>query len=227
MSFIEILERTLVKGYTTSTIDTMTIFVCIGVSTIIGMYIYCVYKMINKNTFYNKNFNLSLIALSIIVAAIILTIQSNVVVSLGMVGALSIVRFRTAVKDPLDLIFLFWSISVGIMCGAGYAMIAIVASIALTIAMIIFNILPAERTTKLIVINATSSEYEDQIMEVVKKYTSKATVRARTATIDNLNIAIEGYLKYESKLENALLNTLGKTIVTSVSIVEHNGDITA
>ena len=94
----------------------------------VAAYIYAVYKYVNRRAFVNRNFTLSLIALSVITAAIILTIQSNIVVSLGMVGALSIIRFRTAVKDPLDLVFLFWSIGAGIMCGAGFALIAVISS---------------------------------------------------------------------------------------------------
>lgn len=97
---------------------------------------------------------------------VILTIQSNIVVSLGMVGALSIVRFRTAIKNPMDLVFLFWSISVGIICGAGYAMIAVIGSIIITIGIILFSIMPVERESLILVVN--SSEYnEDEIIDVV------------------------------------------------------------
>ena len=127
MGLRELLERALLEGYATSELNIGTMFLCIGITALIALYIFFVYRMMNKNSFYNRSFSLSLVELAVITAAIILTIQSNIVVSLGMVGALSIVRFRTAIKDPMDLVFLFWSISIGIICGAGFAMIAVIA----------------------------------------------------------------------------------------------------
>ena len=114
MGIREVIRRSFVEGYATGSLEIDAVFVCILCTAAIAVYIYMVYKCINKNSFYNRNFNLSLIAIAIVTSAVILTIQSNIVVSLGMVGALSIVRFRTAIKDPMDLFFLFWSISVGI-----------------------------------------------------------------------------------------------------------------
>ena len=92
--------------------------------------------------FYSKNFNISLAVMSLITAAIILAMQSNLVISLGMVGALSIVRFRTAIKDPMDLAFLFWSISIGIICGAGLYEIALVTSVGVTVFILVLDMLP-------------------------------------------------------------------------------------
>jgi len=104
MGLGELLERALLEGYATSNLTIGTMFLCIGITAALALYIYFVYKMLNKNSFYNRSFSLSLVEMSVITAAIILTIQSNIVVSLGMVGALSIVRFRTAIKDPMDLV---------------------------------------------------------------------------------------------------------------------------
>ena len=108
MEIMDILRKTFLQGYATSDIGVSTIFVCILCTAFIGAYIFVIYKNINKNSFYNRNFNLSLMGMAIITAAIILTIQSNIVVSLGMVGALSIIRFRTAIKDPMDLVILVY-----------------------------------------------------------------------------------------------------------------------
>ena len=121
MKFAEVLKKSFLEGYGAVSIDFATIVTCMAITVLVAAYIFMVYRMLNRKAFYNRNFNLSLIALAVITAAVILTIQSNIVISLGMVGALSIVRFRTAVKDPMDLVFLFWSISAGIICGAcGY-----------------------------------------------------------------------------------------------------------
>ena len=118
MGIIDLLKKAFMEGYATSSITIGTVLICIGCTMLIAVYIYFIYKIVNRNSFYNKGFNISLVIIAVITAAIILTIQSNIVVSLGMVGALSIVRFRTAIKDPMDLAFLFWSISAGIICGA-------------------------------------------------------------------------------------------------------------
>ena len=108
MSFQDVFRKSFLEGYASLDIQIGEILLCMVCTLLLSIYIFHVYKMLNKNSFYNKNFNLSLIALALITAAVILTIQSNIVVSLGMVGALSIVRFRTAIKEPLDIAFLFW-----------------------------------------------------------------------------------------------------------------------
>ena len=220
---LSILKKSLMEGYTSSDLDITTIFVCIGLTTVIALYICLIYKMINKNNFIDRSFHLSLFALAVITSAIILTIQSNIVVSLGMVGALSIVRFRTAIKNPVDLVFLFWSISIGIICGAGYAMISVVSSIVLTIGIILLTVLPSERESMILVVNA-SAHIEDQIMDVVKGSCRRWKVRARTVSSDGLNLAIE----VKSKSPQALVKQLCKNDkVTSASLVEHDGDVTA
>ena len=139
MGLIDLLKKAFMEGYATSSITIATVLMCIGCTMAIAIYIYLIYKIVNRNSFYNKGFNISLVIIAVITAAIILTIQSNIVVSLGMVGALSIVRFRTAIKDPMDLAFLFWSISAGIICGAGFAGIAVVASLFVTVLIILFS----------------------------------------------------------------------------------------
>ena len=123
MGVKDIIQKSLLEGYATSNITVVTVLVCMLCTLAISLYIYYVYKYVNRNAFYNKSFHLSLILMAIVTAAIILTIQSNIVVSLGMVGALSIIRFRTAIKDPIDLGCLFWAISAGIICGAGFALL--------------------------------------------------------------------------------------------------------
>ncbi len=220
---MDMIRKTFLEGYAASDIHISTILVCILCTTVIAAYIFMVYRSINKNSFYNRNFNLSLIATAIITAAIILTIQSNIVVSLGMVGALSIVRFRTAIKDPMDLIFLFWSISVGIICGAGFSIIAIIASIALTLVIVGFSMLPELKSTLLLVVNACSYEAEEDILNIVYDFCPYVKIRARNVTKTNLNLAIEVKVGDQAQLIGDLMQLEN---VISASLVEHNGDIT-
>lgn len=221
---MDIVQKTFLEGYATSDIKISTIFICIICTAVLASYIFIVYRSVNRKAFYDRNFNLSLMGTAVITAAIILTVQSNIVVSLGMVGALSIVRFRTAVKDPMDLVFLFWSISVGIICGAGFAMIAIIASIVLTIIIVFFSLLPAAKGTLILVVNASSYENEDEIMQIVNDVCKYAKTRARNITKDSLNLAIEVKTDEQKALIDRLMNI--KCII-SASLVEHDGNTTA
>ena len=220
---LSFLEKAFLGGYASSDLDITTMFVCVGCTAVIALCICLVYKMVNKNSFFDRAFQLSLFALSVITSAIILTIQSNIVVSLGMVGALSIVRFRTAIKNPMDLVFLFWSISIGIICGAGYAMISVIASIVLTIGIILFSVMPSDRESLILVVNA-GAYIEEQIIDVVKRSCRSWKVRARNLGNGNVNLAIE----IKTKDPQALLTRICEiSEVTSVSLVEHDGDVTA
>ena len=161
--------------------------------------------------------------MAVITAAIILTIQSSIIISLGMVGALSIVRFRTAIKDPMDLVFLFWSISVGIVCGAGFAVIAVIASLVLTCGILLANWLPIAKAPQILLVNSDSFENEKEIMEIVGKYCSLHRVKARNLTKDHLDMAIEVRVKEEAQLVRELMKL--KAIV-SASLIAHDGEVT-
>ena len=223
MGLRNLLERALLEGYATTELDIKTMFLCIGLTAAIALYIFFIYRLMNRNTFYNLNFNISLVELAVITAAIILTIQSNIVVSLGMVGALSIVRFRTAIKDPMDLVFLFWSISVGIICGAGFAMIAIIASAALTILLVLISLGQRERKSQVLVINA-DAYIENEILGAVRASCSTWKVRARNVSEGDVNLAIEVRTKEPQQL---IRTVMALEHVTNVSLLEHDGEVTA
>lgn len=223
MSLKEMLQKSLLEGYATSELNINVMFTCIGLTAVLALYIYFVYRMANKNSFYNRSFSLSLVELAVITSAIILTIQSNIVVSLGMVGALSIVRFRTAIKDPMDLVFLFWSISVGIICGAGFAMIAVIASIVLTILLVVISLARTGKNAQVLVINA--DEYEEkEILDAVRAHCTAWKVRARTVSPGNVSLAVEVRTGTPQELVTAVL---AAEHVTGVSLLEHDGDVTA
>ena len=187
----EFINRYFLEGYSAAELTISTVMVSILTTALLAMYIFAVYKRLNKNSFYNRNFNLSLVALAVITAAIILTIQSNIVVSLGMVGALSIIRFRTAIKDPLDLVFMFWSISVGIICGAGFILIAIAASLVLTLIIMYFVSAPQMKGSMVLVLNADNYEIEDDMLSIVGTYCKVWKIKAKNLTKNSINMAIE------------------------------------
>lgn len=223
MNFSDILKKSFVEGYASSTLSVKSILLCMVITILISAYIFILYRAINRQSFYNKNFNISLPAMAVITAAIILTIQSSIIISLGMVGALSIVRFRTAIKDPMDLVFLFWSISVGIICGAGFAVIAVIASLVLTCGILLADWLPIAKAPQILLINSDTFENEKEIMEIVAEYCSLHKVKARNLTKDHLDMAIEVRVKEEAQLVGDLMKL---DAIVSASLIAHDGEVT-
>ena len=219
MSTVDILKKSFFEGYASSGLSVKSIVVCMVITVLIAAYIFILYRVINRSSFYNKNFNIALPALAIITAAIILTIQSSIV----MVGALSIVRFRTAIKDPMDLVFLFWSISVGIVCGAGFSIIAVIASAVLTIGILLANWLPIAKAPQILLVNSSVYENEEKIMKIVRKYCSLHKVQARNLSKDHLDMAIEVRVKEEAKLVTELMDL---EHIVSASLIAHDGEVT-
>jgi hypothetical protein len=222
MGLLDLFKKAFMEGYATSSITIGTVLICICCTVAIAVYIFFIYRMVNRNSFYNKGFNISLVIIAVITSAIILTIQSNIVVSLGMVGALSIVRFRTAIKDPMDLAFLFWSISAGIICGAGFAGIAVAASLFITLLILLFSSGLKSAGTLVLVVNADSHEREGEIMKVAEKFCQYSRSRARNVSKNGLNLAVEVRTSKPSELIAELMKL---DFVSDASLVESDSDI--
>lgn len=224
MSFSDIFRKSFLAGYTGADMSSAQIAFAIIMTCIIALYIFLVYRLMTRKTFYSKSFAISLVALAIITSAVILTIQSSIVVSLGMVGALSIVRFRTAIKEPMDLIFLFWSISTGIICGAGLAKIAIISSLLLTIVIYVLDMLPVAKAPMIVVVNAALSDGKsEEILEVISKYSKYTKVKSRNITAGQLDMVVEIKVSEDEKLSMELSKLAG---VNAVSILSHDGEVT-
>ena len=219
----EYFSKVLFGGFASMDIQFVDVFSCMLVTVAVAFYIFIVYRLVNRKAFYNKSFHLSILVLAVVTSAIILTIQSSIVVSLGMVGALSIVRFRTAVKDPMDLAFLFWTISAGIICGAGYALIAVISSLVITVIIFIVSLIPAGKAQEILIVNTESYDDEKEIMEAVKKHCVIHVVKARNLTQDHMDLAIEVRTRDDGELVRDLMK-IGK--VTSASVVQHDGEVT-
>lgn len=223
MSFKDIFKKSFLEGFAGSEITTTTIVIALAIACALALYIFLVYRVLTRKTFYSKSFNISLAGITVITTALILTMQSSVVLSLGMVGALSIVRFRTAIKDPMDLMFLFWSISVGIICGAGLAQVAVILSVIVTIGVIILNQLPVAKAPMILVINANNIEAEEKIASIVSEYSKHYTVKSRNMTKETLDIVIEIRTAQGDKLIKALMQS---EYVSSASLLSHDGEVT-
>lgn len=189
---------------------------------LLGAYIFFCYRYLTRRVFYSKTFNISLVAMAVITTAIILTIRSSVVVSLGMVGALSIVRFRTAVKDPMDLVFLYWSISVGIMVGAGQKSLAFLLCAFATLAVLVFNLLPVAQAPMLLLINA-QADADEEIRKVLSAQCKGCQEKSRSISGGQLDLVLELRVADGAALANSLSQIPG---VSSVNLMKHDGEVT-
>ncbi|MBR6119974.1 MAG: DUF4956 domain-containing protein [Oscillospiraceae bacterium] len=223
MSTGDIFKKSFLEGYASGEITTTTILACLLIAGLLGIYIFFAYRFLCRKAFFNKNFSIALIGLAEITAAVILTVQSNVVISLGMVGALSIVRFRTAIKDPLDLIFLFWAISVGIICGAGLALVAVLVSLVLSLLLWIFNALPVAKAPVLLLVSSSDLHAEAKILETAARHSKAAVVKSRSLTPEQLDLIVELRSADEAALSAAVMALAG---TRSCSIVAHDGEVT-
>ncbi|MBQ7765252.1 MAG: DUF4956 domain-containing protein [Lachnospiraceae bacterium] len=223
MSFADVLKKSFLEGFVASNITTTDICVTMLIAACVGLYIYFVYRLMSQKTFYSKSFNISLVALTMLTAAIILAIQSSVVISLGMVGALSIVRFRTAIKNPMDLVYLFWAISAGIVCGTGLFELVLIVSLFVTIAVVVLEFLPAVKEPKLLVINAKDPDAEDAIMEVVGNYVKKYKVKSRNLTSDNMDLLLLVSIKEKDAEMVKEIKKLEQ--VNTVALMSHDGEV--
>ena len=223
MSFKDIFKKSFLEGYAGSEITLVTIVAAMAVASALALYIFLVYRVATRKTFYNKSFNIALACITAITSALILTMQSSVVLSLGMVGALSIVRFRTAVKEPMDLMFLFWAISVGIICGAGLAQVAVVLSIVITLAILILNRFPVAKAPMILVVNASNIDAENDVTETIKKYEKHFTIKSRNLTDSSLDLVIE---LRTAKGGELVREVMGLEAVTSAALLSHDGEAT-
>lgn len=225
MSFKDIFKRSFLEGFSRYDMSPINIIIVMTISTAFAFYIFMAYRFLTRKTFYSKNFNISLAAVTVITTGIILTIQSSVVISLGMVGALSIVRFRTAVKDPMDLAFLFWAISTGIICGAGLAEIACVLAFVLSIGLFLLDKIPIGRAPQILMVSARGYDAEKAVMEAVKKYSSASTVKSRRLSNDQSDFVIE--LRSLKFAEQKLIQEVASLeCVISSSLLRHDGEVT-
>ena len=223
MSISDIFKKSFLEGYASAPLTVSTVLVCLLIAGALGIYIFFVYRLMCRKAFFNKNFSIALIAVAEITAAIIVTVQSNVVISLGMVGALSIVRFRTAIKDPLDLIFLFWAISIGIICGAGLAMVSVAVSLVLSLLLWVFNAIPIAKAPVLLLVSTGDVKSEPKLLEEISKFTRTCTVKSRNLSAGQLDLIFEIRGGKEAELCAALDAVPG---VISVSVVAHDGEVT-
>ncbi|SMP38229.1 DUF4956 domain-containing protein [Anoxynatronum buryatiense] len=198
------------------------ILAALFISFAIGLFIFFVYTRTFKGVMYSSSFGVSLIAMNMLICLVILTVSSNLLISLGMIGALSIVRFRTVVKEPLDLVYLFWSITEGIVVGAGLIPMAVISSVVIGLMLFIFVHRKTNDMPYVVVISCSDEKAEEQSIHLLHSHTKKTVVKAKSVSITGVELTVEVRLKESSsQFVNALLAIEG---VHNATLVSYNGE---
>lgn len=220
MTFNDIFKSSFLEKV--SSFSILDVIIAMAVAFALGLFIYVVYKKTFRGVMYSSSFGVALMAMTLITTLIILAVTSNVILSLGMVGALSIVRFRTAVKEPLDIAFLFWAISAGIVTGAGLIPLAVVGSILIGIVLLVFVNKKTSDTPYIAVISCTGENAEKRVWEILKDNTAKQLLKSKTVTSEGTELTVEIKLKESSaKVCNLLSDAEG---VKKCVLVSYNGE---
>lgn len=221
INFSDVFKSGFLSNLTAISVTDMV--VALGLAFCLGLFIMGVHKKTFKGVMYSQTFGVSLMALTLITTLIILAITSNVVLSLGMVGALSIVRFRSAVKEPIDIAFLFWSISVGIILGAGLITLAVIGSLFIGLVMILFVNHNSVDNPYILVVNCQDEIAEEDVLEKVTKLVKKHVIKSKTVSPKTgIEMTIEVRLKdMTTNFVNEVSQIEG---VQNAVLVSYNGE---
>ena len=220
MTFRDVFKSSFLENVTSISILDMALALVLAFG--LGLFIFLIYKKTYAGVMYSSSFGVTLVALTMITTLVILAVTSNVVLSLGMVGALSIVRFRAAIKEPLDIAFLFWAIAVGIVLAAGMIPLAVFGSVFIGIIILIFANHKDMSNPYIVVLTCDGHESEQKAMKYLMKHTRRCTVKSKTAQRGSVELNLEVRLKNtDTDFVNELSEIDG---VCSAVLVSYNGD---
>ena len=220
MTFQDIFKSSFLENI--NSISPLDMVLALALAFGLGLFIFLVYKKTYTGVMYSSSFGVTLVALTMITTLVILAVTSNVVLSLGMVGALSIVRFRTAIKEPLDIAFLFWSIAVGIVLAAGMIPLAVIGSVVIGIVLLVFANQKSHVNPYIVVIRCADHASETNAMEFLNAQTQRCVVKSKTAQKGEVELNLEIRLKSDN---TDFINTLADMSgVHNAVLVSYNGD---
>ena len=220
MGFNDVFKSSFLESVTDfSVIDTV-----IGLlfALVLGLFILMIYKKIFAGIMYSTGFAMSLVGLTLVTTLVIMAVTSNVVLSLGMVGALSIVRFRAAIKEPMEIVFLFWSLAVGIVVGAGIIPLAVIGSIIIGIILVVFASRKQNKTPYILIVDCDNDKAEENATELIGKAVEKHIIKSKTVNASGIELTMEIRVKND---ETSFVNKLnGIAGVRSATLVTFNGE---
>lgn len=220
MTFNDLFKSSFLENITS--FSALDMAIAMGLALGLGLFIFTVYKKTYTGVMYSAGFGVSLLGLTLVTTLIILAVTSNVILSLGMVGALSIVRFRTAIKEPLDIVFLFWSIATGIVLGAGLLPLAILGSLFIGLILVVFVNRKSVDSPYILIVESEGEQQEDAVLNHLQKSLKRYSIKSKTLSDSGMEAT------YEVRLKESATKFIGgiKEIsgVKSVALVSYNGD---
>lgn len=220
MTFNDIFKSEFLENV--SEFSLLDMLIGIGTATLIGLFIFIIYKKTLTGVAYSEGFALTLVGLSVVTTLVILAVTSNVVLSLGMVGALSIVRFRAAIKEPVEIVFLFWAIAVGIVVGAGMIPLAVTGSAVIGVILLLFANRKVRKNPYILVLNCENENAEKAALDIVKKESEHYIIKSKTVSSSGIEIAAELRAKDSTA---AFVNSLSVISgVKNATLVSYNGE---
>ena len=220
MNMIQSIFNRIAATYSDDAVSTGVIMAVLLMVLVLSVYEFIVYRLVSHRSFYNKSFNISVAALPFFIATIILCLQSNLVITLGTIGALAIIRYRTAVKDPVDMLYILWSIHTGIVCGCQLYEVAVLTSLVVTVVLLVLERLNFGRKPYVLVLN-TKGDAEAEIAAALKEYSKSFRIKSRNYNADQTNYAIELSVKDPHALGEKLR---ALDIVDRFSIVQYDSE---
>lgn len=220
MNFSDIFKSSFLESVNEfSVIDT-----CIGMAfaLVLGLFIFMIYKKTFSGIMYSTGFAMSLVGLSMVTTLVIMAVTSNVVLSLGMVGALSIVRFRAAIKEPMEIVFLFWSLAVGIVIGAGMIPLAVIGSFIIGVVLCVFSSKKFKSTPYILIVKCGDEKAEENALNVIGKAVDRYIVKSKTINEAGIELTAEIRVKNEAVSFVNRVNEIGG--VSGATLVTFNGD---
>ena len=220
MSFSDIFKSSFLENVTSVSLTDMLLALVLAFG--VGMFIFLIYKKTYAGLMYSSSFGVTLVALTMITTLVILAVTSNVVLSLGMVGALSIVRFRAAIKEPLDIAFLFWAIAVGIVLAAGFIPLAVIGSVIIGLILLVFANRKSSANPYIVVLTCDDQKAEEKAMALLAENTKRCVCKSKTVRAGQVELNLEVRLNDENTdFVNRLSALPG---VESAVLVSYNGD---
>ena len=216
---IEVFEN-IINMYSNESITTTTIISVLIMVLILAIYEFFVYRFISHRSFYNKSFNITIATLPFFISTIILCLQSNIIITLGTIGALAIIRFRTAIKDPTDMLYLLWSVYIGIICGCQLFEVGVLTCVLVTIVLIILEHLNFGRKPFILILHS-KEDIEKELQETLKEKKSSYKIKSRNYTNKGYDYAIEFTTKEMDEIKQELANN---EKVEKYSIIEYDAD---
>ena len=216
---MEIFEN-IINSYANESVTTSTIVSVLLMVAILAIYEFFVYRMVSHRSFYNKSFNITVAILPFFISAIILCLQSNLVITLGKIGALAIIRFRTSIKDPVDMLYLLWSVFIGIICGCQLFEVGVLTSVVVTLTLILLENINFGRKSFVLIVRS-NEDVEGDLTELFKSKKISHRFKSRNYSSKGFDYAIELTYKDIHELNNELSKN---ERISKYSIIEYDAD---